>query len=103
MLRCGRTRRSLSKRPSSMSSKKVPVVIYNKDGERKEVGEAAVTQQGDHFFISAKVTDPEVAKIFEIDPKELSIGRKPTIVNPRRIPREIQMISPHLLEYEDES
>lgn len=55
------------------SSKKVPVVVYSSDGDRKIVGEASVLAQGGHVFISAKV-EPIYAERFGRDVLQVSMG-----------------------------
>lgn len=56
--------------------KKLPLVIYEKDGTRKVVGEATIVPDDNGFHISGAVTDPEMKKLVQgnIDPK---FGKKP--------------------------
>jgi hypothetical protein len=64
--------------------KTVPLVIYEKDGKRRVVGEATLSQDENGLHIEGNVTDPEAKKIisqtidgfsFTRDPKEAKDGR----------------------------
>lgn len=45
--------------------KTVPLVVYDKDGTRRVVGEATVTPNDRGIHISGNITDPEMKKFVE--------------------------------------
>lgn len=56
--------------------KTVPLVVYEKGGTRRVVGEATFTPDESGFHISGAVSDPEMKKLAEADVSGFSITPK---------------------------